>query len=62
MSIFKFKFLQLQVSVSGVTTWPFVEKEGPFSYEGLPNFAQGNFKQIPLIIGFNSEELIFICK
>uniref|UniRef100_A0A6P7FVI3 Carboxylic ester hydrolase n=1 Tax=Diabrotica virgifera virgifera TaxID=50390 RepID=A0A6P7FVI3_DIAVI len=37
---------------SGVST----EAEGPFSYGGFAAFLSGNYKKVPVLIGFNSEE------
>lgn len=41
---------------------PILEKDGPFSYQGLANYRTGNFKKVPIIIGYNSEELISVGK
>lgn len=33
-----------------------IEKDGPFSCQMYECIEKGNFKKVPLIIGFNSEE------
>ncbi|XP_056647295.1 juvenile hormone esterase-like [Diorhabda sublineata] len=45
---------------SGVTGAAVIEKDGPFSHEGFPSFLNQNYKKVPVIIGFNSEEMAFL--
>nr|XP_023024106.1 uncharacterized protein LOC111512244 [Leptinotarsa decemlineata] len=45
-------FLQACGAASGTV----IEKEGPFSYAPLQSYMDGNFKKVPILMGFNSEE------
>uniref|UniRef100_A0A6P7FR65 Carboxylic ester hydrolase n=1 Tax=Diabrotica virgifera virgifera TaxID=50390 RepID=A0A6P7FR65_DIAVI len=47
---------------SGIPGGVAVEDSGPFSYQGFQAFLDGNYKNVPVIIGFNSEEWGFIEK
>ncbi|XP_057653190.1 juvenile hormone esterase-like [Diorhabda carinulata] len=36
-----------------------LERDGPFSYLPLQSFIDGNYKKVPVLLGFNSEEWLF---
>ncbi|XP_074034163.1 juvenile hormone esterase [Leptinotarsa decemlineata] len=48
-------FLQACSEASGTV----IEEEGPFSYAPLQSYMDGNFKKVPILMGFNSEEYIW---
>ncbi|XP_074034124.1 juvenile hormone esterase isoform X1 [Leptinotarsa decemlineata] len=48
-------FFQACSAASGTV----IEKQGPFSYPPLQSFMDGNFKKIPILMGFNSEEWLY---
>ncbi|XP_072378270.1 juvenile hormone esterase-like [Diabrotica undecimpunctata] len=45
---------------SGIPGGIAIEDSGPFSYPGFQAFLDGNYKKVPVLIGFNSEEWGFI--
>ncbi|XP_057655933.1 juvenile hormone esterase-like [Diorhabda carinulata] len=45
---------------SEVTGAVVLEQDGPFSYQAFPSFLNQNYKKIPVMIGFNSEEWAFL--
>ncbi|XP_056641960.1 juvenile hormone esterase-like [Diorhabda sublineata] len=48
------------ILMTNITGGIAIEKDGPFSYRAYPSFLNGNYKKVPVLIGFNSEEMSFL--
>lgn len=56
------KLHYFQASAFNVPMIPLIETDGNYSYQMLEALSKGNFKKIPMMLGFTSEEMIYYGK